>query len=204
MCMSTSFPCGSHHPSQWNASNIVAVCVNHPPACPRGLKNKQGHGRSSVWPFTHHPLCLMMPEQWTSHGLRPQRGSVCPLVEPLVKEHVLLCILTGVAVEGGGRTYTLWGNPFTKPPRLWKKEKTRKKKMISLLSGNSKQVPECAFVWCKSARMLCFGVPCYVNRNDTFHKQEMTGSRNRKWAHFWVLSPYSVLYVRVVWHSDES
>ncbi len=150
-----SIPCGSHPPSQWNASNIVAVCVNHPPACPHGLKNKQGHSMSSVWPFTHHPLCLTMPEQCLSHGPRPQRGSVCPLVEPQSEgtSYVVFCVLTGVAEEGG-RTYTLWGNPFSKPTRLWKKGKRRKKKMISLLNGNSKQVPECAFVWCECARIL--------------------------------------------------
>ncbi len=88
-----SIPCGSHPPSQWNASNIVAVCVNHPPACHHGLKNKQGHSMSSVWPFTHHPLCLMMPEQCLSHGPRPQRGSVCPLVEPQSEGTFTCCLL---------------------------------------------------------------------------------------------------------------
>lgn len=53
--------------------------------------------------------------------------------------------------------------------------------MISLLDGNLKQVSErgcvclCVVRMCKNA--VCFRVPSYVNQNDKFHKQEMTGNR---------------------------
>lgn len=65
--------------------------------------------------------------------------------------HLVFCVLTGVAEEGG-RTYTLRQSLLKTPETL--KEKRRKKKMISLLNGNSKQVPECTFVGCECARML--------------------------------------------------
>lgn len=69
-----TIPCGSHPPSQWNASNIVAVCVNHPPAYPHGLKNNKvtkGQVPLSIYP---PPLSLMMPERCLNGALGHRDG----------------------------------------------------------------------------------------------------------------------------------
>ncbi len=122
-----SIPCWSHPPSQCNASNIVAVCVNHPAACPHGLKNKQGHSRSSVWPFTHHPLHLTMPERCLSHGPRPQRGSVCPLAEPLSEGTFTSCLLCSHR-RGWGRRQNIHTEAIpSQNPRDSEREKEEEK-----------------------------------------------------------------------------
>ncbi len=156
---------------------FVAVCVNHPAACPHGLKNKQGHSRSSVWPFTHHPAAphdaWAVSKPWPTATERVCLSS-CGAAK-WRNIHILSSVFSQAWPEEGGRTYTLRQSLLKTPETL--KEKRRKKRWLAFSMVIPKQVPECTFVWCECARMLYVLVSCYVNQNDTFHKQEITGSR---------------------------